>query len=373
MLEIGNNGLTDGESRVQFGLWSAMKSPLILGTNLSKLSPTQLAIVSNAAVIAVNQDAAGVQAKKLVVDGAPTPRFVGLAPCDAGAEKGFNGVSSASLAWHPQPSAVNTSAVMLVNDETGRCLAIGPYFTYATAPLLLPCNASDATQAWLLPTGAQRLGALLSLPAVMQGAPAALAVGESTLHSAIHGKDTIAVADANYALTNISLAPYAPEAPCNNRGCDDYAIEQNWYWSPRTKKLSLGAFAANNYRCFGPNCYVLTGHVPTATSWCLAHVLSFDGNVGTDPNGSQNPGSDVWGGPLAGGDYVMVLVNRNNPGTVSIRADWAALEVPGVGAGTTFCVKELFAGTAYGAQVGGLALNVSANDAAVLRLSNAPC
>jgi hypothetical protein len=107
MLEIGNGEMVDpGRARIQFALWSAMKSPLILGTPLPKLSPALLAIVSTADVIAVNQDALGVQAKKLLAGGAPTPRFVGLAPCDAApGARGANGVSAASLAWTQRPSA----------------------------------------------------------------------------------------------------------------------------------------------------------------------------------------------------------------------------------------------------------------------------
>ena len=367
MLEVGN-GLTDGESRVHFGLWSMVKAPLILGTNLSRLSPTQLAIVSNRAVIAVNQDALGRQAKKLAVDGAATPRFVGLAPCDAGAEAGFNGVSRRSLAWAMQPSAVNASAVMLINTETGRCLAIGAYWQYAAAPLLFPCNSSDPAQAWVLPTGAQRLGALLSLPALLAGEPAALAVGASTLYGAQHGPD-LALPDANYGLVNISLAPYVREAPCNNRNCDDYRPEQMWYWSPRLATLHLGHFAANDYHCFGPNCYHLTGHLPTSSQFCLAHVLSYDGNVGTDPDGSGKAGIDVWGGPLSAGAFVVGLVNRDGSAPRVIAARWAWLETPGVGDATSFCVTELFAGTSLGALVGGVSLTVPAHDIAVLKLT----
>lgn len=234
MLEIGNGGLTDGESRVHFGLWSLMKSPLILGTNLTRLSPSQLAIVGNAAVIAVNQDALGVQGRKLAVDGAPTPRFVGLARCDTdpAASAGYNGVSAASLAWAPQPFAGNASWVSLLNVQTGRCLAVGAYYNYATAPLLLPCNGSDLSQAWLLPTGAVRLGGLLSAAALVAGAPAALTVGDSTLYAAAHGPD-MPLPDASYGLTNVTLSSYAPEPPCDSRSCDSYAPGQMWYWSPR--------------------------------------------------------------------------------------------------------------------------------------------
>ena len=313
MLEVGNGGLSDGECRAHFGLWCLAKSPLILGTNLSALSPAKLAIVSNAGAIAVNQDALQVQAKKLAVDGRVTPRFVGLAPCDAGAERGYNGVSRASLKWTAQASQANASALMLINTETGRCLVMGAYYKYATAPLLMPCNASDPAQAWLLPSGPSTLGALLWLPAVLAGAPAALNVGDSTLFSALHGSDSVPVPDANYGLTNISLAQYAPEPPCANRNCDNYSPTQNWYWSPRLGTLNLGAMSANDYHCFGPNCYQLTGHVPTSAQLCLAHVLSYDANVGTSPNDAGAAGEDVWGGPLAGGDFASTTATPHPP------------------------------------------------------------
>ena len=78
-----------------------------------------MAIVSNKAAIAVNQDDLGIQAKKLAANGVVTPRFVGLAPCDAGAEMGYNGVSAASLKWATQPFPANQSALMLVNTRNG--------------------------------------------------------------------------------------------------------------------------------------------------------------------------------------------------------------------------------------------------------------
>lgn len=62
MLETGNGGMTNTEYRSQFLLWSEMASPLLLSTDLSKLSPEQLDIVRNRDVIAVDQDPLGKQA-----------------------------------------------------------------------------------------------------------------------------------------------------------------------------------------------------------------------------------------------------------------------------------------------------------------------
>lgn len=38
MLKVGNGGLTAAEERAHFGLWAIAKSPLLIGTNLTKIS-----------------------------------------------------------------------------------------------------------------------------------------------------------------------------------------------------------------------------------------------------------------------------------------------------------------------------------------------
>lgn len=65
MLEVGNGGMTDAEYISHFSLWSISKAPLLIGCDVSKMSPSTLATLSNAEVIAVNQDPLGVQGKKV--------------------------------------------------------------------------------------------------------------------------------------------------------------------------------------------------------------------------------------------------------------------------------------------------------------------
>ena len=55
MLEVGN-GLTTAEERSHFALWAMMKSPLIIGTDLSLLSADQLTLLKNPYLLAFNQD-----------------------------------------------------------------------------------------------------------------------------------------------------------------------------------------------------------------------------------------------------------------------------------------------------------------------------
>ena len=49
----------DNEYVVHFSMWAMNSSPLIIGTNVLTLSPANLAIYSNPAVIALNQDPSG--------------------------------------------------------------------------------------------------------------------------------------------------------------------------------------------------------------------------------------------------------------------------------------------------------------------------
>ncbi|KAF3920018.1 Alpha-galactosidase [Orbilia brochopaga] len=55
MLEVGN-GLTDAEDRSHFALWAILKSPLLIGTPLDKISPAALETLKNKELIAFNQD-----------------------------------------------------------------------------------------------------------------------------------------------------------------------------------------------------------------------------------------------------------------------------------------------------------------------------
>ena len=61
MLEIGNGGMSTIEYQSQFSLWSEMAAPLIAGNDLATMSATTLSILTNGAVIAVDQDSLGRQ------------------------------------------------------------------------------------------------------------------------------------------------------------------------------------------------------------------------------------------------------------------------------------------------------------------------
>ncbi|KAH7138310.1 glycoside hydrolase superfamily [Dendryphion nanum] len=56
MLEVGNGGQSDSEYVVHFSMWAINSSPLLIGTNIMSLSPSNLAIYSNPAILAISQD-----------------------------------------------------------------------------------------------------------------------------------------------------------------------------------------------------------------------------------------------------------------------------------------------------------------------------
>nr|WP_252981185.1 hypothetical protein [Streptomyces chartreusis] len=57
--------MNDEEFRTQMTLWSAAAAPLVIGSDVRKLSKTSLGILSDRDVLAINQDSAGVQAVRV--------------------------------------------------------------------------------------------------------------------------------------------------------------------------------------------------------------------------------------------------------------------------------------------------------------------
>ncbi|KAI4329783.1 hypothetical protein MLD38_028129 [Melastoma candidum] len=65
MLEVGNGGMTTEEYRSHFSIWALVKAPLLIGCDLRSMDNVTLGLLSNAEVIAVNQDKLGIQGKKV--------------------------------------------------------------------------------------------------------------------------------------------------------------------------------------------------------------------------------------------------------------------------------------------------------------------
>jgi alpha-galactosidase len=69
MLEVGNGGMTATEYQTHFTMWCMMAAPLILGNDLRNTSAAYVEILTNAEVIALDQDVAGIQGTRVAKNG----------------------------------------------------------------------------------------------------------------------------------------------------------------------------------------------------------------------------------------------------------------------------------------------------------------
>jgi len=69
MLEVGNGGMTDDEYRTHMSLWALLAAPLLAGNDVRTMSAATREILLNREVIAIDQDPAGHQAKRISKQG----------------------------------------------------------------------------------------------------------------------------------------------------------------------------------------------------------------------------------------------------------------------------------------------------------------
>jgi len=65
MLEIGTGTMTEFEEQTHFSFWAALKSPLIIGADITNISESSLSILLNQEIITISQDEAGIAATYL--------------------------------------------------------------------------------------------------------------------------------------------------------------------------------------------------------------------------------------------------------------------------------------------------------------------
>ena len=101
MLEVGR-GMSADEDRSHFGMWAMLAAPLIAGNDIAKMTAATKAILTNADVIAVNQDPLGKQATVVATSGSNQVWSKQLSGNNVRAVALFNRSSSAasmSVTW----------------------------------------------------------------------------------------------------------------------------------------------------------------------------------------------------------------------------------------------------------------------------------
>jgi alpha-galactosidase len=69
MLEVGNGGMNVEEYRTHMTLWALLAAPLLAGNDLTNMTPETIALLTNREVIAIDQDAAGLQGDRVSAEG----------------------------------------------------------------------------------------------------------------------------------------------------------------------------------------------------------------------------------------------------------------------------------------------------------------
>ena len=386
--------LSAGENRIYFALWCLMKSPLLLSSNLPALDPSLIALANNTELIAINQDGLGVQGRKLATDGETLPWLVALAPCDTAPPTFYSrssGLDPAAPAaqqhadtrtWSMAPASpgsrgnASSAAYTIQHRATGRCLSTmpsaAPVFANEGRVVLLPCGTgTPELQQWRFGKGVHTVSSVVSVATGL-----ALAVSNATLTSTPHtypkdGKlvpgtaDEFPVSDAAFGEDALVLVPPYDQDGCADRDCQNYDNSQMWYYSPSEQLLRHSTYTASiNHRVEGDG-YTLTEKVPTWRHQCLAHVLSV-------ANEGSKPGiTEVWGGPLVGGAFVLALVNRGNT-TADISAKFSLLEAAAAATpGASFHVRDLLNYKDLGVARGEIHGTVPPHDLMVVKLSPA--
>jgi alpha-galactosidase len=65
MLEVGNGGMTDDEYRAHFAMWAMLAAPLMAGNDIAGMNEATRTILTNAEIIAIDQDPLGQQARRI--------------------------------------------------------------------------------------------------------------------------------------------------------------------------------------------------------------------------------------------------------------------------------------------------------------------
>ena len=69
MLEVGNGGMKRDEYRTHMALWAILAAPLLAGNDLRSMSPETKELLMNSEILAVDQDAKGVQGRRVWQEG----------------------------------------------------------------------------------------------------------------------------------------------------------------------------------------------------------------------------------------------------------------------------------------------------------------
>lgn len=149
-----NLGLSDAQFQTQFSMWAMLDAPLMVSVNLSTLTPASLATISNAQMIAINQDKLGRQAAQI------PPAYVSNSPSSQSGEawikplaNGRYAIALLNIGSSPLTISVSAQAIGLPSASSYTLANVWTGGTGTTSGAISASVASDSTAVYVVTPG----------------------------------------------------------------------------------------------------------------------------------------------------------------------------------------------------------------------------
>ena len=299
ILEVGNDILTPDEGKAHFSLWAVMKSPLLIGCDLSKPDCiSNVTLFTNPEVLAINQDALGLPARRVWAVGDKGIPYGKSGICGQ-EELPQNTVIRSCDPNDPLQIWTRASNGSIILPATGECLQLDSG------------QGGHCSQNWNVWTN-NVASSLCNDPASSCGGRQELWTYDSTARTLTNNASGQCLT-VHSAMVNVGALP-----------CDiTRAGFQAWDWIESSQQ------------------FVSSVSPQSGVKSCLARTRDVLGGA-----------EEVWAGPLQNGDVVILLWNRNVAGEANITADFTF--IPGLGAGKSAKIRDVWERSDVGTVTGSI-------------------
>lgn len=299
-LEIGNganDGLTPDERRTQMSLWSLAASPLMLGSDLTHLDPTDLAMLKNTDVLAVDQD--GIDARR-ISDGADSQVFAKNEPNGDAIVGLFNTGST------PREVATTAKALGLPGARDYALTDLWGHRTTESAGRIAADVPPHGVQLFRVHPTRHVLGtAAPSVTLALDWAPAASDSTTRTVTAALSDNGSHPVTDAALELTGPDGATITTHSPTKARVLDaGHALRATYTVTlkPSDELFAASAFQATaSYRDRSGTAHPAVGDTVTVNHPVAAPYRTFASTTASFSQSGSRLGISAQGADLYNG------------------------------------------------------------------------
>lgn len=299
ILQIGRSGLTTSEDQAQMSMWSMLSAPLLAGNDLRSMTPAIRDILTNRAVIAIDQDPLGAEATRVSQQG----------NADVWVKRLANGDRAIMLLNRGStPLSVSTTAKAAGLPAAG-AYSVRNLWTNAVTESAGGIAASVPPNSAVLFRVAPLRGAVAGVPPLTDVAVSVPAVYPGSTYQIAGAGQTITVPaafrnDGRTAVTGARLTLTAPSG---------WAVSGP---QPSSPALGSGAELSGTWQVTvpagtPPGSYTLTANASYAWTGGHAGSASGDGGLQVEVPPSGSPYLDTLSWLSATNGYGPVLVDKN--------------------------------------------------------------